>query len=77
MEIRFDAMLYSNSGNVNSDTGHDKYLRGSQVPVGGFDNDGISDARAGPKPMQPMHLHWAPHLCGPRAVVFCQDFHFC
>jgi len=32
VELRFDAMLYSNLGNKNSDTGHIKCLRGLQVP---------------------------------------------
>jgi len=33
--------------------------------------------RAGLKPMQPMQLHWAPHLWGPRGMVFGQAVHFC
>jgi len=32
MEFRFDAILYSNMGNENSDTGHIKCSRGPQVP---------------------------------------------
>ena len=28
------------------------------------------EARAGLKPMQPMQLHWAPRLWGPRAMLF-------
>jgi len=32
MEFRFDANLYSNMGNENSDTGHIKCSRGPQVP---------------------------------------------
>ena len=32
MELRLDAMLYSNLGNENSDAGHIKYSRGPQVP---------------------------------------------
>jgi len=32
MELRFDAMLYSNLGNENSDAGHIKRSRGPQVP---------------------------------------------
>jgi len=33
MELRFDAMLCSNLGNKNYDTGHMKCLRGPQVPT--------------------------------------------
>jgi len=33
--------------------------------------------RAGLKPMQPMQLHWAPRVWGPRAMVFGQVVHFC
>jgi len=32
MELRFNAMLRSNLGNENSDTGHIKCSRGLQVP---------------------------------------------
>jgi len=32
MELRFDAMLYSNLGNENSDAGHIKCSCGPQVP---------------------------------------------
>jgi len=32
MELRFDAMLYSNLGNENSETGHSKCSRRSQDP---------------------------------------------
>jgi len=32
MELRFDAMLYSNLGNENSDAGHIKCSRGPQGP---------------------------------------------
>jgi len=32
MELRFDAMLYSNLGNENSDAGHIKRSREPQVP---------------------------------------------
>jgi len=32
MELRFDAMLYSNIANENSDSGHIKCSRGPQVP---------------------------------------------
>jgi len=34
-------------------------------------------SRTGLKPMQPMRLHWAPRLWGPRAMVFGQVVHFC
>ena len=37
MELRFDAMLYSNLGNDNSDEGHIKCSRGSQVPQPWFE----------------------------------------
>jgi len=37
MELRFDAMLYSNMGNENSDTGHIKCSRWSQFPTSGVD----------------------------------------
>jgi len=30
----------------------------------------VLSTRASLKPMQPMQLHWAPRLCGPRAMVF-------
>ena len=33
--------------------------------------------RAGLKPMQPMRLHWAPRLRGPRAMVVGQVVYFC
>jgi len=32
--------------------------------------------RASLKPMQPMHLHWAPRFWGLRATVFRQIVHF-
>jgi len=32
MDLRFDAILYSKSGNENSDAGHIKCSRGPQVP---------------------------------------------
>jgi len=32
IELRFDAILYSNMGNENSVAGHIKYSRGPQVP---------------------------------------------
>jgi len=34
-------------------------------------------SRAGLKPMQPMQLHWAQLLWGPRAMVFRKVVHFC
>ena len=48
-----------------------------------IDISAVKTARAGLKPMQPMRLHWAPRLRGPRAsggpapcvwivVYFCQ-----
>jgi len=33
--------------------------------------------RTGLKPMQPMQLHWAPRVWGPRPVVFGHVVHFC
>jgi len=33
--------------------------------------------RAVLKPMQPMQIHWAPRLWGPRAMVVGQVIHFC
>jgi len=33
--------------------------------------------KAGLKPMQPMQLHWAPHLSGARTTLFGQVVHFC
>jgi len=36
MELRFDAMLYSDMGNENSDAGHVKCSRGPQVPYHWF-----------------------------------------
>jgi len=34
MELRFDAMLYSNVGNENSDAGHIKWSRGQHLTCG-------------------------------------------
>jgi len=34
MELRFDAMLYSNMGNENSDAGHIKCSRGPRLGLG-------------------------------------------
>jgi len=33
--------------------------------------------KVGPKPMQPMRLHWNPRLWWPRAMVVGQIVYFC
>jgi len=38
VDLRFDAMVCSNLGNENSDTGHIKCLRGQQVPQPALNN---------------------------------------
>jgi len=43
MELRFDAMLYSNLGNKNFDVGHIKCSRGTQVPTPGLSGIDFAD----------------------------------
>jgi len=45
--------------------------------TGGKPRSFILCSRAGLKPMQPMRLHWAPRLRGPRAMVVGQVVYFC